>query len=552
MIVGALEAGVLILVVATALSAVDGISTVEVQLPLGGSASMSTGTATATAGLAAMGILAFHAGIAAMTSRVMAGALHRMRRHVIHSFAQASWSRQAVEQEGSLQEATSTLSLQSSTLVMQFSQLALGLSGLTMLLCGALLVDPITTLLVVAVGGLIFVAVRPVAAATRRSARAFRSSNSGLNESMTQWSSLAMDLRVFGAEATEVDRLTRTSEETSRDRARVGFLNRFGSDLFKDVALLGLVAAVGAISLLGNADVASIGAVVLLIVRSLGYAQATNAAIQSINEQGPNLEELRGRLTSLRSERELTGTVSMPSLEGISVDDVCYRYDDRAGVEGLSFGLAKGDAIGVIGPSGGGKSTLVQLLLRLRVPAQGRISVGGVDYREIYADDWHRLVSLVPQEPKLFEGSILDNIAFFRGGFTRDEIEAAAENAHVAEDIRAMPDGLDTRLGPRGSGLSGGQKQRVAIARALVGKPQMLVLDEPTSALDSRSEELIRETIEELKGQVTLVIVAHRLSTLKCCDRVIAMRDGKIEFIGALDEAIAELATSENWSELSA
>ena len=127
------------------------------------------------------------------------------------------------------------------------------------------------------------------------------------------------------------------------------------------------------------------------------------------------------------------------------------------------------------------------------------------------------------------EASVADNIAFLRPGIDRADVEAAADAAHVGAEIRALPDGFDTVLGPRGSGLSGGQKQRIAFARALAGLPRLLVLDEPTSALDGESERRIQETIDELKGRVTMVIVAHRRSTLDVCDRVISMRGGRIE-----------------------
>ena len=139
-----------------------------------------------------------------------------------------------------------------------------------------------------------------------------------------------------------------------------------------------------------------------------------------------------------------------------------------------------------------------------------------------------------------------DNIAFLRTGITREAIEAAAASAHVVDDILRLPQGFDTELGPRGAGLSGGQKQRIAIARALVGEPQLLVLDEPTSALDVRSEQLLQQTIQDLKGRVTLVIVAHRLTTLACCDRVIAMADGRVQTIGTLEEALARLSFGED------
>jgi ABC-type multidrug transport system fused ATPase/permease subunit len=174
------------------------------------------------------------------------------------------------------------------------------------------------------------------------------------------------------------------------------------------------------------------------------------------------------------------------------------------------------------------------------------VTVSGILYEEIEPASWHRLVTLVPQEPKLFQGSVADNIAFLRPGIAREQVEHAAALAHVLDDIRALPSGFDTELGPRGVGLSGGQKQRIAIARALVGEPQLLVLDEPTSALDVRSEQLLQQTIQNLKGRVTLVIVAHRLTTLACCDRVIAMANGRIQTIGTLEEALARVSFGED------
>jgi ABC-type multidrug transport system fused ATPase/permease subunit len=206
-------------------------------------------------------------------------------------------------------------------------------------------------------------------------------------------------------------------------------------------------------------------------------------------------------------------------------------------VAGITLTIDAGEIVGVVGPSGAGKSTLVQLLLRLRVPSRGTITVSGIPYEDIEPSSWHRLVALVPQDPKLFGGSVHDNIAFHRPGITRERVEQAAAAAHVAHDVRELPEGFDTMLGPRGTGLSGGQKQRVAIARALVGEPQLVVLDEPTSALDTRSEQLLLQTIEELEGRVTMVIVAHRLTTLARCDRLLAMNHGHLRVVDPFEAA---------------
>jgi ABC-type multidrug transport system fused ATPase/permease subunit len=154
--------------------------------------------------------------------------------------------------------------------------------------------------------------------------------------------------------------------------------------------------------------------------------------------------------------------------------------------------------------------------------------VDGVDLADIDDDDWTRICALVPQDPRLIEGTIAENIRFFRARITEDEIHRAAELAHLADAIHALPDGFETKLGARSQGLSGGQRQRLAIARALAGNPQVLVLDEPTSALDSASEELFRQTLHELRGRVTLVVIAHRPTTIDVCDTVITVDDGAI------------------------
>ncbi len=193
----------------------------------------------------------------------------------------------------------------------------------------------------------------------------------------------------------------------------------------------------------------------------------------------------------------------------------------------------------MIGHSGAGKSTLVQLLLRLRHPTTGRILVDGVDYTEFTDASWAKVLGFVPQEPSLTEGTIAENIDFGRG-LPEDVIERAARDAHVEADVLGMEGGFAHELGPRGAGLSGGQKQRVAIARALAADPSLLVLDEPTSALDPRSEQLLVETLSSLKGRTTMVIVAHRLRTVRMCDRLAVFEQGRIVQIGTPAELLEQ------------
>ena len=193
----------------------------------------------------------------------------------------------------------------------------------------------------------------------------------------------------------------------------------------------------------------------------------------------------------------------------------------------VNMAIEPGEIIGIIGPSGSGKSTLVELLLGLRSVRAGSLTIDDVDMEDIDRRSWSALAAFVAQDALLLSGSIERNIQFFRPEITVEQVDAAARAARIADDIAGMPNGLRTEVGERGSRLSGGQRQRVAIARALAAEPQLLVLDEPTAALDVRSEALIRQSIADLKGTTTVVIIAHRMSTLDICDRILILEAGR-------------------------
>ncbi|MSV90237.1 MAG: ATP-binding cassette domain-containing protein, partial [Actinobacteria bacterium] len=194
----------------------------------------------------------------------------------------------------------------------------------------------------------------------------------------------------------------------------------------------------------------------------------------------------------------------------------------------LTFLIKTGEVVGVVGPSGAGKSTLVQLLLGLREPTSGAIEIDGINLRDVDRASWNSRVAFVAQDATLFTGTVADNIRFFRSTVSDSDLRDAATQANLLNEIEHLPDGFDTFLGERGTRLSGGQRQRLSIARALAGRPEFLILDEPTSALDSHSEALIRDTIASLRSKVTVVIIAHRMSTIDMCDRIIVIEQGQM------------------------
>jgi ABC-type multidrug transport system fused ATPase/permease subunit len=177
----------------------------------------------------------------------------------------------------------------------------------------------------------------------------------------------------------------------------------------------------------------------------------------------------------------------------------------------------------------------VQILLRLRDPQTGAYLIDGVSADEFDLRDWYQRFVFVPQDHRLMLGTVEDNIRFYRPWLSHDDIERAARLAHVHDEIMEWPDGYETVIGLGARDISGGQKQRLALARALATQPSVLVLDEPTSALDVRSARLVQATLKELKGEVTLFIVAHSLGTLSICDRVLVLRQGRVEAFDSPD-----------------
>lgn len=221
----------------------------------------------------------------------------------------------------------------------------------------------------------------------------------------------------------------------------------------------------------------------------------------------------------------------------IEFDNVWFRYGDKWTLKGLSFTVKKGQTVAIVGPTGAGKSTIVQLLPRLYDVHQGEIRIDGKPIQAYTQRSLRELIAFVPQRPFLFFDTVAQNIAYGQN-FTLDQIKMAAKRAHADEFIEQLPHGYDTELSESGKNLSGGQQQRLAIARALVKNAPILVLDEATSSLDSISENRIKMAIEKLHGEVTQIIIAHRLSTIEDADKIIYLEIGEKVAEGTRDELL--------------
>jgi len=213
----------------------------------------------------------------------------------------------------------------------------------------------------------------------------------------------------------------------------------------------------------------------------------------------------------------------------VTFEGVSFAYDERRTVlHDVSFDVEPGTRVGVAGTTGAGKTTLMNLLTRFYDPTAGRILLDGVDARDVRLEDYRGQFAIVLQEPLLFSCSIAENIAYSRPDATEAEIVEAARAANAHEFITALPDGYRTKVGERGMRLSGGERQRIALARAFLRDAPILILDEPTSAVDVRTESLIVEAMERLMSGRTTFMIAHRLSTLRHCDRLLRVEEGRL------------------------
>ncbi len=225
----------------------------------------------------------------------------------------------------------------------------------------------------------------------------------------------------------------------------------------------------------------------------------------------------------------------------IAFHDVHFGYlKDRMVLKGVDLDVKPGEMIGLVGKSGVGKTTMTNLICRFYDVDDGSITFDGTDVRKVKLRDMRRHIGIVPQESFLFNGTILENIAYARPGATRDDVIRAAIAANAHGFILRQPDGYDTRVGERGAMLSGGEKQRIAIARAILHDPKVLILDEATSSVDTETEQLIQAALRELVRGRTTFAIAHRLSTLKHADRLVVIEDGKPAEVGTHDELLAK------------
>jgi ABC-type multidrug transport system fused ATPase/permease subunit len=452
------------------------------------------------------------------------------RLSLTEDYLRATWPVQHGDRIGRMQELVTTFAQRVTELALAITGWIAAALSLMTLLGTAIAVDPVAALAVIAAVFVLSFALRPIRGALRRQAKRTVESGMELATFLGEYSQAAIDLHVFHVQP-EVERLVRNEVVANTEQTRrLLFLRILNPATYSALAYTALLLALWATSSVQSVQLTSVGPVMLVMLRSLAYGQALQVASTGINSAYPYLEALDEETKRLRANRLSDVGEPIGTLGTIRFDAVRFAYEDgREVLRDLDFSIEPGEIIGVVGPSGSGKSTMVQLMLGLRPPTAGAVTAGGRAIATLARAEWARKVTFVPQQAHLLAGTVANNIRFLRGDVSQEQIEEAARLSNLHVDVMGWEEGYERNVGELGSHLSGGQQQRLVIARALVERPELMILDEPTSALDMESEHLVRQTLEALRGRVAVVIIAHRLSTLDICDRIMVLQDGEVK-----------------------
>lgn len=336
---------------------------------------------------------------------------------------------------------------------------------------------------------------------------------------------------------------------TTRARANLSFLGAVPKFVLES-ALIGGFLLVGGVAYLGGGMPQAFAAVALFGVAGFRLVPSLTGFQSIITQTHSNIPQVRavmGDIDQAAGYLERAEKIGHEPLASeprvLELRDVEFTYPNSSApaVSGIDLVVPMGSTVGLVGSSGAGKSTLVDILLGLLVPSSGSILIDGVPLEGVLAD-WRSRVGYVPQDVALFDGTVAENVALsWTDDFDRERVTQALKRAQLWDVVSSRVGGLDARVGERGMSLSGGQRQRLGIARALYSDPLILVMDEATSALDTKTESDVSTAIRELRGQVTIVSVAHRLSTIRDNDQVLFMRDGGIAARGSFDDLIREV-----------
>ncbi len=528
-VAAASEVVLLVAIVRSLLLLVDDSSSVQVTLgPL--SQHLSPAQLLWVAVAASLFSIAFRTADSIIVGRLAARAAALARHRLIDSYFAADWRGMARQRAGHLQQLLGQNVQVASNAVPLLATVLAAIVNLCVYGSFVALSSPAVSIVFVGLGSVVVALFAALRRRTRVVAKKSQAAVRDVQLTATSLTALNRELQLFDVQDAARRELESLNVLARQSLGRLRTMQRLVPNLFQQFVLLGVVGLIVVARALGT-DATSFGTAAILAVRSLSYLQQLNTSTQSYIEAGPFLTEIRDAVdvhTGLVRQR---GSTRLDQVGQLELSEVSFAYDADPVLHRISLRLEPGEWLGIVGPSGGGKSTLVNILAGLLEPTCGSYEVNGRDASSYLASSWASAFSLLTQEPVLIRGTLADNVRFFRPG-TIGDVEAAARRAAIEADIDALPDGWNTYVGDGEANLSGGQRQRVALARALFGHPQVLILDEPTSALDVENERLVEQSLFALEPDAIVIVVSHRPTLLGRCHRFVVIEDGRIAAVG--------------------
>ncbi len=453
-------------------------------------------------------------------------AVRSARSSLLESSVHTPWQRQRSHRLGELQRLLATNGTAAAVPVVVIATVLNAGSAVTVYL--AIIVTTAPQLLLIVVGlvvGLVG-AFAPLRRLMKRRAKQHTEAIAVLQLDSTSYSALQREIELYAVQDESLSALQGSNVALAAVFRQQKFLQRFVSPVYQLTLITSIIVAV-AFARFADLTVAGVGTAAILLLRSLSYVQQLNGNVQTAIEALPLLEEIDAYVADAAASQRRFGVRELERVSTIELQAVGYTYDVDPVLEGVDLTLSQGDRVGIVGTSGGGKSTLANMFVRLTTATTGRVLVNGQPIAEYSAKSWAGAVALVGQEPLLLRGTIAENVRLYRDASDADVVEALAA-ANLIDEVEGFPDGLATAVGEGHSSLSGGQRQRLGIARALLTKPSLIVLDEPSSALDAESEEHIESALANLHPSTIVVIISHRPRLLERCTRVMRVAGGRI------------------------
>ncbi|MBP9711157.1 MAG: ABC transporter ATP-binding protein [Candidatus Pacebacteria bacterium] len=465
-----------------------------------------------------------------------------MRRDLFRKFLLADWSFLMKQKIGHVENEVVLSVTVTTKLLSNLANSILQLTTLAAYVVVAFTISVEMTLATLIVGGIVLFAFKPLLTRTRGYGTILADLGKKLAHDVNESVLGLKSIKASGRERSVMDAAQNTFDEYRAARLKQSMVATLNTAAVQPITVLFIAGVFMYAFNRPGFDLASFVVIIFLIQRIFLYVDRAQATLHDINKQIPHASSIIRFLAVFDEHRERTGgTKPFVFKNSITFKDVSFGYREQHPVLAhATLEVAKGETVGIIGPSGAGKTTLADLLLRLLTPMSGSISLDSTPVEEIALTDWRAHVAYVSQEFFLLNDSVLANVQFYDPDVTEEDAARAIHTVGLSQVVEKLPQGIHTLVGERGMELSVGQRQRIALARALVRKPSILVLDEATSALDGESEQAIHEALQKLHGTMTMIIIAHRLTTVMETDKIIVVDKGNIAEEGAPQELLKD------------